>query len=443
MDLRHVGWITNRAFSMCTATALALYGCQAVTDADRLAPLADVQASTVGAFTVTITDLGTLGGLASEGFSINDGGQVLGRSQTASGEFHAFLWEDGTMSDLGAFYPRDLNNAGQVAGFANSHAVLWKEGQLTDLGTLGGAWSYPAGCSFVFGPIDCGGFSSAPFRPFYTWARAINDSGHIIGVSATASGEQHGFVWHMGVMTDLGTLGGAWSEARAINARGQVVGMSQTVSGGAHGFLWENGTMTDLGTFQPQDINARGQIAGQDLFEFVGEFGETFQARHAAVWHDGTVTDLGAVQSNYQWSGAQAINDRGQVMGWTNDINIQAAFIWDAGVMTRLPNAPRGADDYFPNAMSQRSHVVAWGDVPTCVANNCYQDEHAVLWRDGVAIDLGTLPNPTPPEANGLCLKCSSPQGINTRGDVVGTAYSSDPAYFNQAHAVLWTIRPK
>jgi len=49
----------------------------------------------------TITDLGTLGGSFSEAHDVNERGQVVGESTTASGEFHAFLWEKGTMIDLG------------------------------------------------------------------------------------------------------------------------------------------------------------------------------------------------------------------------------------------------------------------------------------------------------------------------------------------------------
>ncbi len=51
--------------------------------------------------TVAMTDLGTLGGSDSYAYGINDSGQIVGGSYTSSGDYHAFLYANGAMADLG------------------------------------------------------------------------------------------------------------------------------------------------------------------------------------------------------------------------------------------------------------------------------------------------------------------------------------------------------
>src|SRR5690349_21815584 len=41
----------------------------------------------------SMIDLGTLGGVFSQAEAINDRGQIVGNAQTAAGELHAFLWD--------------------------------------------------------------------------------------------------------------------------------------------------------------------------------------------------------------------------------------------------------------------------------------------------------------------------------------------------------------
>ena len=78
-----------------------------------------------------MVDLGTLGGDRSEASAINDHGQIVGASTTASGDFHVFVWDRGLMIDPGdspggsGFRTPDINNRGQIVGMHDDQAVLW------------------------------------------------------------------------------------------------------------------------------------------------------------------------------------------------------------------------------------------------------------------------------------------------------------------------------
>jgi probable HAF family extracellular repeat protein len=82
-------------------------------------------------------DLGTLGGDNSYAVDVNDQGQVLGESETGSGDSeHGFLWQDGTLVDLTrrGISPdvslHDVNDRGDIVGTVRTgddfHAALYE-----------------------------------------------------------------------------------------------------------------------------------------------------------------------------------------------------------------------------------------------------------------------------------------------------------------------------
>jgi len=100
---------------------------------------------------------------------------------------------------------------------ASFHAFLWQNGAMTDLGTLSG--------------------------DVLSAAQAINSKGQVVGGSADASFNERAFIWQNGVMTDLNTLIPPDSplyllEADSINDRGQIIGFAFDLnSGEGHAFL--------------------------------------------------------------------------------------------------------------------------------------------------------------------------------------------------------------
>jgi probable HAF family extracellular repeat protein len=116
----------------------------------------------------TTRDLGTLGGTYSTAYAINDAGQVIGDSSLVAG-YHGFIYSNGTLRDLGSLGGNfssswGLNGLGQVVGVssnANSQqrAFLWRNGTMTDLNSL-----LPANSGWEL-----------------TGAFFINDNGQIVG----------------------------------------------------------------------------------------------------------------------------------------------------------------------------------------------------------------------------------------------------------------------
>jgi len=265
------------------------------------------------------------------------------------------------------------------------HAFKWKNGVLTELGTLPG------------------GYSSTAY-----W---VNEKGLTMGNSEnglidpiTGLPEQVAVRWEKdGEIVDLGTLGGSFSFANAMNNRGQVIGLALNtvpdpysfigLGTETRGFVWRNGFMEDLGTLGGPDswaaaINERGQVVG---WSYVNSTPNTDNGDFCApgvptqdpfLWQDGRIIDLGT-------------------------------FGGTCGVVGSLANVGSGG------AINQRGQIIGTSNL----AGN--QTHHAFLWDEGALTDLGTLGGDN-----------SDAFWINDAGEIVGRADVPGPNQYH--HGFLW-----
>jgi probable HAF family extracellular repeat protein len=301
--------------------------------------------------------LGDLGGEDSYAYGINDSGQVVGESTTGDGYRHAFLWEDGMMTDIGVLgvQPKGLeisgatsiSNLGEVVGYSWyngpsgewEHAFVWESSQMRDLGTLGGINS-------------C--------------ATAINNRGQIVGYSTKSNGDRRAFLWNSGTMIDIGTLEGGATYAYSINDNGQVVGKSYT-SNGYNAFIWSNGEMTNLGTIDNygsvgNGINNLGQIVGCITSR------PSYTRQRAVLWDGETITDLGYIDPNDPRSYSFAINERGQIVGFSllrlGPSNPGHACLWENGEMIDLHNFfPPNVHATYAYNINNSGHIVGYAEI--------------------------------------------------------------------------------
>ena len=302
----------------------------------------------------TVTDLGTLPGYSSQSYAtgINNSGQVVGYSQASSGAIHAFLYSNGSMTDLlgtlGGNYSlaAGINDNGQVVGYITGDKPFVKN--------INGGMSYGWGA---------GG------------ATAINNSGQIVG-GGYPSGEAHAYLYSpsIGSLTDLGALGGpSESVANAINNSGQVVGQSTYISPYYyyHAFLWTSASgMQDLNSLTGSSqwnlenaygINDNGQIVG---------LGINPQGKSDAFLYTigGSVVDLGTL-NGYQSSVALGINNSGQVVGFsTNSSDYEDAFLWTSTSGMQDLNSLIGSSQWnleFATGISNSGQICGYGINPS------------------------------------------------------------------------------
>jgi probable HAF family extracellular repeat protein len=336
----------------------------------------------------SIVDLGTLGGVSSEAFGINNESWAAGVSN--------------------------------LQGDQSQHAFLWRHGKLTDLGTLGG--------------FNSGVLSAKP----------KDDRGEIAGVAESSAVDPLnenfcgfstnlvclGFLWRNGAMTALPTLGGNNAQAFGVNSLGLVVGLAETTVHDTNcvspqvldweAVIWgpQVGDIQELPPF-PGDavaaaisINDKGQVVGASAP--CGPVNPSNSA-HAVLWENGFTRDLGSLGGTVN-NVALAINNQGQAVGFSNlpGDTTQHAFLWQNGVISDLGTLP-GDVLSLASGINDRGQVVGG----SCDINfNC----KAVLWQSGMIFDLNRL------IASSSSLFLIFASDINSQGEIVGQAFDQSSA---------------
>jgi probable HAF family extracellular repeat protein len=349
-----------------------------------------------------------------------------------------------------------LNDRGWIVGDANypgtwrvgdtsfgpnttEHATVWRNGHITDLGTLGGPNS---SIGFVARPNNTGLISGNA----QTATLDPNNEGWAGNLSCAPNGtipcsgsqyEIQAFVWKNGVMRALPTLGGNNALGFGVgNDRGQLVGVAENATQQpscpkpSPQLDWEPvvwgpnyGAIHELPLYSGDLIGAASAI--NDKGDVVGGSGPasgicvplSFGAlEHALLWHGKSMINLGKDGSplggTYDNLGT-AINDRGQVVGWsdvTGDMTTHA-FLWQNGVVTDLGTLPGDAGgSSYAYGINDRGQVV--GD--SCGVNGSCR---AVLWQNGTITDLNSMIS-----QGSSSLPLALAEGINSRGEIVGVA---------------------
>lgn len=371
------------------------------------APAASARVRAAAATSHTVRDLGTLGGATSRATAL-DTGTVVGDSETADGDTHAFAYDraSGRLTDLGtlggtsstavAVDGRRAVGDAATTGDAATHGFVYdlRRHTRTDIGTLGGTTSTVTAFdgTTVVGSASTGGDAATHAFSYDVRTRVMTDLGSLAGPTGTSSavgvtegryvvgnssvpggpaGVTQGFVYDLRThaMTGTGTGGGTSSTVTGVSGHTVVGSYGVAVAGGGarpHGFAYDllTARWTDLG----DRLFVTPLVSGHVVVGWDGEAGWAYDLR------TGTLSGVGSrgVTQPLAIRGKVAVGDEFAVNSFA------FAYRTDTATLTFLP-ALGGLNC---GAAAVDAHGAVAGDAATpppdpYTANGPF---HAALW---------------------------------------------------------------
>ncbi|CCH33120.1 HAF repeat-containing protein [Actinosynnema sp. NPDC047251] len=353
-------------------------------------PLALATPAEAAAPRVTITELPALAGGTARVVGLNDNGEVAGTNSGSTGS-RAVLWNGGAPVDLGRGNATAISARGQVlslesmtsGGTYQQHPRIWHAGTTTNLAPSGSGWVI-ANAINATGDVPIT-YSRSPYG-YHQEAAAVWKTDHHVGLSVS------GPHLSISVITDNGLTAGT---------------QLPMFGDDKNAFRCQETSCTRLaaapgtGPYAVVAANESGVIVGN-------------RDNRPLRWQGDAVTVLpggvGAVASSQQ-----AVNERGHVVGWTQDASgVRRATVWRGGRQVVL-NVPGPSEAL---AINDKGDIIGY--------SSASGQQRAFLWRNGRAVELGTLGGTH-----------SVPVAINNNGVVIGHSTTAD----GSSRAVKWTVR--
>lgn len=261
--------------------------------------------------------------------------------------------------------------------------------------------------------------SPAMADPLYTatdlgrvYAYGLNDAGQVVGGGLQAADGAPAGPYPGGFLYDsygpnAGTMYAFTNYLPdAINASGQMFGSTTIDRAGWFSYGTASGQVTPLysGPAAPLyngTITASGQV-------FVDPQDPTTYQIHTSVYNpDGSHIDIGTPPGQSQFMGS-AINDRGQVAGFSGSFADAQLYLYSGGAFQSL-GLPAGETSIIPKAINDAGQIVAQSNTSNLAVN------HSYLYSDGT---IQTLP--------GLGGSVTNVMGITNTGVIYGNATTAD-----------------